>query len=55
MTQSILFPIPRREFKGQRWVRIALRTVHLASMAFLVGGVAVGYEPLQLPVAFWGS
>ena len=55
MMHPILFPTPRREFQGQRWVRITLRTAHLTTMAFLVGGVAVGHEPLQLPIAFWGT
>ena len=36
-------------------VRISLRTVHLISMAFLVGSVALGHSVTDLPVSFWGT
>lgn len=52
---SLLFPSPMREFPGARWVRITLRTLHLLSMGFLLGGVAQGLAPMSLPYAFWGT
>lgn len=55
MSSSLLFPSPRREFTGQRWVRISIRTAHLVAMAFLVGGVAGGNAPLEATYAFWGT
>ncbi|MBI4179701.1 hypothetical protein HY522_09805 [bacterium] len=35
---SVLFPDPDRAFRGERSLRTALRTVHLASMGILLGG-----------------
>ena len=55
MKPSFLFPSPQREFSGQRWLRISLRTAHLITMALLVGGVAGGAAPLELVFAFWGT
>ncbi len=55
MRLSFLFPSAQREFKGQRWVRIGVRTAHLVAIAFLTGGVAQGHAPLELPAAFWGT
>ena len=55
MSPSFLFPSPKREFKGQRWVRIGMRTAHLIAIAFLTGGVAQGHSPLELEAAFWGT
>ncbi len=55
MTSSLFFPSPQRNFKGQRWVRISLRTAHLISMAFLVGGTAQGYAPTDQPAALWAT
>ena len=55
MASSFLFPSPKRSFTGQRWVRISLRTAHLLSMAFLFGGTAQGYAPLEQPVALWAT
>ena len=49
---SFLFDSPRREFAGQRWVRIGVRTAHLIAMAFLDGGVAVGTPPPGLEAPF---
>jgi len=43
---------PNRNFPGQRWVRISLRSAHLLSMALLLGGVAQGVPMNQLPEAF---
>ncbi len=50
---SLMFPKPPRDFPGQRWVRIALRTAHLISMAVLTGGVSMGAAPLSMAPAFW--
>ena len=55
MSPSFLFPSPRREFAGERWVRIGVRTAHLIAMAFLVGGVAGGAPPLELGTPFWST
>ncbi len=55
MAGSLWFPQPTRDFNGQRWLRISLRTVHLISMAFLVGGVALGHSVTDLPVSLWGT
>ena len=52
---SLWFPQPPRNFNGQRWLRISLRTVHLISMAFLVGGVALGHSVTDPPVSLWGT
>ena len=32
-----------------------MRTVHLISMVFLVGGVALGHLVTDLPVSLWGT
>ncbi len=50
---SLMFPQPPRDFHGQRWVRIALRTAHLISIAVLTGGVSMGAAPLSMAPAFW--
>ena len=34
-------PVPHREFTGQRWVRIGLRTWHLIAMGLLLGSAAM--------------
>jgi hypothetical protein len=36
--RALLFPHPERRLPGERWLRMALRTLHIASMAVLVGG-----------------
>ncbi len=41
-----MFPQPLRDFPGQRWVRIGVRTWHLAAMGYLLGGTALGV-PLE--------
>ena len=46
---------PNRNFPGQRWVRICLRSGHLLFMGLLVGGVAQGIPMSQLPEAYWGT
>ena len=48
MAFPLLFPKPQRNFKGQRWVRISIRTLHIISMAFLLGGVAQGISFSEL-------
>ena len=35
---SVLFPEPHRHVPGERWLRTVLRTLHIASMAVLLGG-----------------
>jgi len=32
----------RREFRGRRWLRVGLRSLHLLGVSFYVGGAAVG-------------
>jgi hypothetical protein len=51
--KALLFPAPVRSFPGQRWVRISIRTVHLLSMALLLGGFAVGIPLERLPGPLW--
>ena len=46
-----LFPDPERTFPAERWVRIALRTAHLMSMAAYVGGSLFGVAPERLTTA----
>ena len=46
---------PNRNFPGQRWIRISLRSLHLLFMGLLLGGVAQGLPMSQLPVAYWGT
>ncbi|MDH4246524.1 MAG: hypothetical protein OEW39_01760 [Deltaproteobacteria bacterium] len=52
--KRLLFPPSLRDVSGGRWIRISLRTWHLASMAFLVGGVAQGVPMDSLQNALWG-
>lgn len=35
---ALLFPEPERRLPGERWMRIAVRTAHLAAVAAYVGG-----------------
>jgi hypothetical protein len=35
---SLFFPVPDRHVPGERWLRTVLRTLHIASMAVLLGG-----------------
>ena len=37
---SFLFPWPPRKFRWARPVQLILRTIHIAAMAFVLGGVA---------------
>lgn len=50
---ALLFPQPPRQFRGARAWQIGARTVHLAAMALVVGGLACGREPRELvtPIA----
>ena len=50
---TLLRPVPVRDFPGQRWVRISVRTWHLAAMGFLLGGTALGLSPAEQPAAVW--
>jgi|ETNmetMinimDraft_26_1059896.scaffolds.fasta_scaffold46605_2 hypothetical protein len=36
--RNLLFPDPPRAVPGERWWRTVIRTIHIASMAVLVGG-----------------
>lgn len=49
---SLLFPTPAREFRGQRWVNIGLRCVHLVGMAGVAGGFLFDLAPTQWS-AYW--
>lgn len=40
----ILFPNPVREFRGQRWVNIGLRCVHLVGVVGIAGGFLFSLE-----------
>ncbi len=51
MIKPLLFPSPLREFPGQRWVRIGVRTWHLASMGALFGGTLQGLAMAEQPWA----
>jgi hypothetical protein len=53
MLKSLLFPKPKRDFPYQRWVRISVRTWHLLSMAYLLGGTAHGLALEQQPLGVW--
>lgn len=55
MIKSLLFPSPLRNFPGSRWVRISIRTWHLASMGLLLGGMAMGHSLPELQIAFWNT
>ena len=55
MWHSVLFPKPKRSFPGQRWVRISVRTWHLLSMGFLLGGTAHGLTLAEQPWGLWGT
>ncbi len=50
--RALLFPRPPRSFRGVRAWQIAARTVHLAAMGLVLGGVAfhVPEAPLRLPI-----
>lgn len=52
--QEFLFPEPERSLPGERWLRTALRTLHIAAMAILVGGhfFQVPPERLHGPLAW---
>jgi len=47
-----LFPIHPRQFRGQRWVNIALRCLHLIGVAGIGGGFLFQLEPASWAV-YW--
>jgi hypothetical protein len=51
--RALLFPQPPRKFRGVRAWQIGARTVHIAAMALVVGGVAGGLPGRELaaPIA----
>jgi len=49
---SFLFPEPERSLPGERWIRIVVRTAHLASVATYLGGSVYGVEPQRLQPAW---
>jgi len=55
MLKSILFPKPKRDFPAQRWVRISVRTWHLLSMGYLLGGAGLGVPLVELHFGLWGT
>ena len=55
MLKAVLFPKPLRNFPGQRWVRISVRTAHLLCMGYLLGGTAHGLPLAAQPLGMWGT
>lgn len=55
MWRALLFPQPKRDFPAQRWVRISVRTWHLLSMGFLLGGTAHGLTLAAQPIEVWST
>ena len=55
MLKSFLFPKPKRDFPNQRWVRISVRTWHLLSMGYLLGGTAHGLALAEQPIGVWNT
>ena len=51
--RAALFPRPARTFRGLRACQVAARTVHVAAMGLVLGGVAfrAPEEALQVPIA----
>lgn len=41
----IIFPNPKRDFRGKRWLKILLRTLHLIGIAGVGGGILLNIEP----------
>lgn len=50
--QTLLFPDAPRSFRGDRWVNIALRCLHLVGVAGIGGGFLLGAEE-SLWQSFW--
>ena len=42
--QRVVFPNPKRDFKGKRWLKISLRTLHLIGVAGVGGGVLLNVD-----------
>jgi hypothetical protein len=47
-----LFPSQAREFRGQRWVNISLRCIHLVGVAGIAGGFLFGLGP-ETWLSYW--
>ena len=44
----LLVPDPAREFRGRRWLKIGLRTLHIVAFSALVGGVLLDGNTTRL-------
>jgi hypothetical protein len=42
---QLLFPHPARGFRGQRWVNVALRSLHLVGIVGIGGGFLFDHKP----------
>jgi hypothetical protein len=52
--ENILFPPEKRRFKGGRFARITLRTLHLLSFSILFGGHVFGLPRAELSLwLYW--
>lgn len=51
----VLFPEPARELPGERALRIALRTAHIAAAGILLGGNFFGIEAGRLTPWLWAT
>ncbi len=51
--QRLLFPDPPRELPGERVIRTALRTAHIAAFGILFGGHVFEVESSRLLVWLW--
>ena len=49
--KELLFPWPPRPLRGARPVQVALRTLHVAAMALVLGGLAFGVPDARLHAA----
>ena len=49
---ATLFPSQAREFRGQRWVNISLRCIHLVGVAGVAGGFLFGLDP-ESWLSYW--
>ncbi|MCG6863710.1 MAG: hypothetical protein LJE70_21010 [Chromatiaceae bacterium] len=43
--RQLLFPASPRQFRGQRWVNVGLRSAHLVGIAGIGGGFLFNLEP----------
>ncbi|HMV38405.1 MAG TPA: hypothetical protein PLY77_06030 [Plasticicumulans sp.] len=51
--RALLFPPEPRRFAGQRWVNVALRSVHLCAVAGLGAGFLHGLPPASWQPWLW--